>query len=160
MVGRDGGEGVPVRDGAGRNRPHRDTVDQYAEHVIAGRRGDREGRRGAVVDGLHGGRADGAVGPCAGRDRVLIDGEVGGDAVIGRHATVRAGGGGHAVAPVDEVVAGGGRAGRHRCATASVADRLRRRARDRAVRAGRIGEREGVDGEVGGDGLVRVHDYR
>ena len=81
-----------------------------------------------------------------------IRAKVGGDTAVGRHATIGARVGGGAVAPVEEVVSGGG----HGCdggAAGVVVDRLGRGAGDGAVRACRVGYAESVDREIRGDAL-------
>ena len=109
-----------------------------------------QGAVSTVVHRLGRGAFDRAA--CAGRvgQRERVDREVGRDGDVGRDVEVGPGGRQDAVRPVDEVVAGVGN-GCDQGAVSTVVDGLGRGALDRPARAGRVGQRERVDREVGRD---------
>ena len=109
--------------------------------------GDGEAPVGAAGDAHRAARVDGAAGAGGGGDREGVDGEAGRDREVGAHVGVGAGRREQAVAPGDEVVAGVGHGG-DLAAVGAVVHRLRAGAADRAVVAGGVGERVGVEGEA------------
>ena len=103
-------------------------------------------------DSLRRGAGDRAVGTRKIGKFVATGGEVGGDVHVSRHGCVGAWVDAGEVAPVHEVVAGGGH-GRHRRTRGGRKNHLGRGAGDRAVGACGVGELEhgrGLDGEVVG----------
>ena len=152
-VGRDGevGRDVEVRP-SGREDAVR-PVDEVVTGI--GNSGD-QGAVSAIVHGLGRDAFDRAA--SAGRvgQRERVDREVRRDREVGDDVGVRASSRQDTVRPVDEVIAGVGN-GCDQGAVRTVIDRLGRGAFDRPARTGRVGQREGVDREVGRDRDIGHH---
>ena len=81
--GSDGVVGTDIVKGVAGHRTHRDAVHQHIRHMVAGARGDGEGLVSTVVHGYCTGWGDACRSRPRGGDGEGVDGEGGGDGVVG-----------------------------------------------------------------------------